>query len=142
MKRILGLLAALATLGFGTTGNAATATLFSEGTSVGNLTFTGASSINVNGAFYRVRFEKGTCDEVFDGCDAAKFAFITSADAKAATRALNDLFMADALQRRAQNEFDIGIFDQDNSISSNDCIDDDLCTLVTPYRTQFDGALV
>lgn len=111
MKRILGLLAALATLGFGTTGNPATATLFSEGDPFVDLTFTGARGIKVDGAFYRVRFEKGTCEEVFDGCDETNFAFSTEADAEAATRALNDLFMADAFERQAQNANDIGIFD-------------------------------
>ena len=136
MKRILGLLAALVTLGFGTTGNAATATLFSEGTPFADLTFTGARGIKVDGAFYRVRFEKGTCDEVFDGCDTANFAFSTQADAETATRALFDLLLADALERQTQGlGLDIGIFERDNSISSNDC-SVALCELVTPYDKQ------
>ena len=98
-----------------------------------DLTFTGARGIKVDGAFYRVRFEKGTCDEVFDGCDETKFAFSTQADAQAATEALFDLLLAGALERQTQGlGLDIGIFERDNSISSNDCTGA-LCTLVTPY---------
>jgi hypothetical protein len=52
---------------------------------------TGAQDVDVNGAFYDVQFEDGTCVSVFNGCTStADFPFHNLTDALAAAQALLD----------------------------------------------------
>jgi hypothetical protein len=57
--------------------------------SAATLTASGATGVNVGGAFYDVAFVDGTCISLFDGCDeSSDFTFSTAADAVAASNAL------------------------------------------------------
>jgi hypothetical protein len=56
----------------------------------------GARDIIVNGEFYDVVFEDGTCPEIFNGCNnVSDFQFQTSSDAQAASQALLDQVFLD-----------------------------------------------
>jgi len=56
------------------------------------LTPTGATGIELSGAFYDVTFVDGSCAEVFDGCNNSNFFFSSTDETRAATLALFDLF--------------------------------------------------
>jgi hypothetical protein len=87
---------------------------------------TGATNVDVAGAFYDVAFIGGTCAAVFTGCDdpATDFAFTTQAAAVAAAQALIDQVLLDVPG--------LGNFDSIPSLTSG-CTLATHCSVVTPY---------
>lgn len=55
----------------------------------------GANNVSVQGMLYNVRFKDGSCDALFNGCDASTFTFKTGNDAAAAARALLEQVFVD-----------------------------------------------
>ena len=80
---------------FGLT-NAASADPILITDAAGNLTR--MNDIDVNGTLYDVVFAKGSCVDIFDGCDdLSDFLFNTTGDADAASRALNGQVFTDPI---------------------------------------------
>jgi hypothetical protein len=95
---------------------------------------TGATHVDIGGAFYDVQFIGGTCAAVFTGCDdpATDFTFTTSAAAVAASQALLDQVLIDG---------PLGNFDSNPALTSG-CTLTGLCTAVTPYGLSAGPALL
>jgi hypothetical protein len=87
----------------------------------------GASGVVVNGAVYDVEFRDGTCDSVFNGCNASTFAFTSLAAADAASQALLDFVFKDS---------SAGAFDTDPKriLGCGEDLDDNDCRAFTPYE--------
>lgn len=56
---------------------------------------TGATNVSIGGDFYDVQFVDGSCNSLFNGCNASAFTFTTEATAMAASRALLDQVFVD-----------------------------------------------
>jgi hypothetical protein len=86
----------------------------------------GAQGVEVNGSFFDVAFRDGTCVAIFSGCDSpSDFAFVTSALANAASRALLDQVFLDGA---------LGQFDSRPSLIAG-CADNTgqgFCAVFTP----------
>ncbi len=118
MKWRSTLAALVVTLGFAPCVSAATLT-------VSGGILTGATHVDIGGAFYDVQFIGGTCAAVFTGCDdpATDFPFTTSAAALAASQALLDQVLIND---------PLGNFDSNPALTSG-CTSIMTCTVVTPY---------
>jgi hypothetical protein len=95
---------------------------------------TGATGVMVNGTAYDVRFEAGSCNSVFNGCDpAVDLLFTTSASALAASQALLDqVFLGD--DGGIYDPFTPGFFDSHPGLTQG-CTTAafDVCLAQTPY---------
>ena len=81
---------------------------------------TGATDVDVGGTFYDVEFLKGTCIDVFSGCnELSDFTFQSQAAATLASQALLDTVFT-------------GVFDTNPELTRG-CILDDMCLAFTPY---------
>jgi hypothetical protein len=81
----------------------------------------GAGGVDVNGILYDVRFENGSCIELYSGCDeATDFAFQTLEDANLASSALFSQVL-------------IGIFDHEYWRSNSCFVTGSNCYHLTPY---------
>ena len=85
----------------------------------------GATGITVGSlsGTYSVQFVDSTCAAVFGACDVANFAFITQADARAASQALLDLVFIDSAA---------GAFDSTPNLTFG-CLSTTSCRVWTPY---------
>ena len=108
---------------------------------------TGASGVEVNGAFYDVSFTSGTCIEAFDGCDnASKFDFTDEVSASAAAQALLDQVFIDgpAGDFDTSQSFSGAVFYGFDSfggvlgvLAANTYFSDDLSTLIASTNSAF-----
>jgi hypothetical protein len=84
---------------------------------------TGASGVNVDGAFYDVSFIEGNCTGVFGGCDQdSDFTFSTFDQARAASQSLLDQVLLDSA---------LGQFDTVPSLTLG--CSTSLCNVTTAY---------
>jgi hypothetical protein len=129
--KLLKVICALFIFGFVSVSHAAVI-FFTEKDGNGNVTsLLGADNVDVNGSFYNVRFQDGTCIALFNGCDdATDFVFNTPDTATAASEAL----LAQVFVNGIMGDFD--------SIPwlANGCIDDEYCIVATPYQREGQGA--
>lgn len=92
-----------------------------------NNLLTGAKFVNVDGKLYDVVFQKGSCNSVFQGCNASLFTFPTQARAANAGFALKESVFVDSV---------LGQFDTDPRLT-NGCQFSNAfsfaCHAVTPY---------
>lgn len=84
----------------------------------------GAKNVDVGGTLYDVKFEEGTCNAIFNGCDKSKFAFRTPAGAYAAAQALLAQVFVDGRAGRFDSQPDL-TFGCENLFS--------LCSPIIPY---------
>ena len=84
----------------------------------------GANGVSVNGSLFDVRFEDGTCQSLFNGCDSlADLAFTDEASSRAAGIALLDQVFLDG---------PLGNFDTIPSLTRG-CSDPIYCAPVVPF---------
>lgn len=89
-----------------------------------NVTLTGATNVQVNGAVYTVDFLDGNCNGLFNSCSASSFAFSDSATASSAASALlSQVFIAFS---------GIANFDSIPDLTKG-CSDWSLCKVYIPY---------
>ncbi len=93
---------------------------------VNNGILVGADKVDVGGTLYDVRFASGTCDDVFEGCDASAFAFRTAAQASLAANALLNQVFVDSAR---------GQFDSRSDLSYN-CGSNIHCDSIVPYSLE------
>lgn len=87
---------------------------------------TGAQNVEIDGALYDVAFLDGTCENVFNGCDAASdFTFTTVQAAFDAAQALIDQVFLDGPE---------GLFDSDADATVG-CSGYSFCGATIPYDT-------
>lgn len=84
----------------------------------------GANGVNVNGTFYDVTFEDGSCNSIFSGCVSSTFAFNTQASATAASNALINQVFLDIVNGPS--------YDSDPSLTFG-CESLIICSVTTPY---------
>jgi len=86
----------------------------------------GADNVNVNGSFYDVKFEDGSCIELFNKCDdASDFVFNTANDARAASEALLWQVFIDGIS---------GMFDSTPTLT-NGCTNGLVCATATTFAS-------
>lgn len=86
----------------------------------------GAQNVQINGSFYSVSFQDGTCVGIFNGCDdASDFLFNTTLQAQAAAQALLDQVLLDVVA---------GNFDSMPGLT-NGCNTVSICNIYTPYTS-------
>ena len=84
----------------------------------------GAEGVEVGGALYNVSFENGTCEGLFNGCDAStSFGFSTAGDAEAAVEALLAQVFLDTPS---------GAFDSAPDMTEG-CTEPTLCRFLVPF---------
>jgi hypothetical protein len=91
----------------------------------------GASGVDVGGTLYDVEFRKGSCVELYDGCDSpSDFTFNTAAEGQAASQALLDQVFIDGVS---------GDFDSVPALTIA-CESIDVCRVFTPIvvNTNYD----
>lgn len=92
---------------------------------------TGATDVNVNGAFYDVAFVDGDCITLFSGCDAlSDFTFQSIAEGVDASQALFDQVLLDIV---GLDSYDT---DPEKLIG---CTNSGLCRILTPYGFTSEG---
>lgn len=67
----------------------------------------GASSVDVNGTAYDVRFLDGSCDSLYSGCNPANFAFNDETMAAFASQALLDQVLLDGPDGNFDTSYDL-----------------------------------
>ena len=86
----------------------------------------GASGVDVGGALYDVEFRKGSCIDLYNGCDSpSDFTFTTALEAEAASQALLDQVFIDGAS---------GNFDSVPALTI-ECENIDRCNTFTPFAT-------
>lgn len=90
---------------------------------------TGATGVNVNGSWYDVSFQDGSCDSLFSNCTISAFMFQNSTDAFAASNALLDQVL-------------VGAYDDLSSDIFGCYVDGIYCSVMTPYNRSTQDAYV
>jgi hypothetical protein len=89
----------------------------------------GASGVDVGGTLYDVEFRKGSCIDLYDGCDSpSDFTFTSALEAEAASQALLDQVFIDV---------EAGDFDSVPSLTTR-CQNIDRCNVFTPFAANAD----